>query len=146
MGEFSDHLYVLAPDGGNRMGGVTCDPFHAQIDNMDKLGCSSGKQKATIDAARPINHLGYADHRQLLPRRPHGMVLHSACRQLRRNLQEPPTSRTMERRTLREFGRLASNCYPLRQAPRRLHHRRRRATKRLQMDIAQPPNRCRLRR
>jgi hypothetical protein len=29
---------VLAPDGGNRMGGVTCDPFHSQIDNNGEGG------------------------------------------------------------------------------------------------------------
>jgi hypothetical protein len=38
MGEFGDYLHVFAPDGGNRMGGVTCDPFHAQIDNNVCVG------------------------------------------------------------------------------------------------------------
>jgi hypothetical protein len=27
---------MLAPDGGNRMGGVTCDHFHAQVDNQPR--------------------------------------------------------------------------------------------------------------
>jgi hypothetical protein len=53
--------------------------------------------------------------------------------------------RTEEHRTLRERRRLASSCYSLRLAPRRLHRHRRRTSKRLQMDIAQPPQRCRLR-
>jgi hypothetical protein len=62
-----------------------------------------------------------------------------------KNLQQSPTIRDMELHTLRVFMRLASGCNTLRLAPRSLHRRQCRSTKWFQMDIAQPPQKSRLR-
>jgi hypothetical protein len=65
----------------------------------DKFGFSSEKLKATSDAARPINQSWLYQPPSTRPSRTSGMVLRAACHQLRKILQQPPTTRTMELRT-----------------------------------------------
>jgi hypothetical protein len=125
--------------------GVRCLTHDMSTDHPDKFGYSSERHKATSDEARPTKQSWLY---QSPPTPPSPTSWNGIARNvppIAKKIQQPPTSLIVELRTLREFMRLSSDCCSLRMAPRRLHRHRRHTSKRFQMDIAQPPQRCRLR-